>query len=332
MSNQPDPNDLNNQQNPKTNDEIFEDPNFWNLDSTPLTPDTNSTNPENTHHDQLTDPHAPQDPTQSEPNTKSKPITIEPIQRKSELNNNTFQKNVATEPQEEAATPKNVYKTSLAPIAATAPATTQTKTPTDISIQENEQTPPARTKDPKSIIEKIASIICYIAIIGVLSYLVHYASKQHNFDTSKQHDDNTPATGTHATIESIETWWTEPADDNTQFGVLLVPSATITLGPESKSGAVRCVFYSYEKGLQDNLRPKGDPFLLAFSNGKFTKTGTNKITISGTSGFKKLAHFQYYTQQDENRWTIQISEAGSSNTKKDKFTPLANAPIDPISK
>lgn len=189
-----------------------------------------------------------------------------------------------------------------------------------------------KIKFNKSPVEKMATLFCYLAIVGVFTYLIIYASKQHNFDTSKSYEANTPASGDYATIESVETWWSEPVGNNTKFGVVLVPSATITLGSDSKSGVIRSVFYSYEEGLNGQLRPKGDPLTHEFVDGRFLETDSNQITVHSTDGYRELAHFLFYRSQDEKRWTIEVKEASSSQTQPDGFKPLAIAPIEPVRK
>jgi len=182
--------------------------------------------------------------------------------------------------------------------------------------------------DPKSALEKIATLICYLLILGVFTYLIYYTSNQHDFNTVKSYESNVPSDGEYANIEKIETWWEEPSSNNTKFGIVLVPSATITLGPNSKSGVIRSVFYSDEEGLQGKFRPKGDPFTNEFKDGKFLETGTNQVTIYGTDGFKEMAHFMFYKSQDETRWTIDVKEAPSAQTDLTGFNSLALAPIE----
>ncbi len=189
-----------------------------------------------------------------------------------------------------------------------------------------------KAKDEKSPAEKIATLACYLAIVALFTYLIMYASNQHDFSTAMGYEANTPVDGDYASVEKIETWWSKPAGNNTKFGVILVPSATITLGENSKSGVTRSVFYSYEEGLIGELRPKGDPFTHEFKDGKFLESGTNQITIHGTDGYSELAHFMYYRSQDENRWTVDVKEAPSTQTDINSFKSLAQAPIEPIRK
>ncbi|MFT5905779.1 MAG: hypothetical protein ACI9E1_001381 [Cryomorphaceae bacterium] len=190
----------------------------------------------------------------------------------------------------------------------------------------------AQPKGRKTPVEKIATLACYLAIVGIFTYLIIYASKQHDFDITKGYETNTPVKGDYANIEKIETWWSKPVGNNTRFGVALVPSATIILNPDSKSGVLRSVFYSSEEGLLGKLRAKGDPFTNEFEDGKFRETGTNQITIHGTDGFKELAHYAFYKSQDEKRWTVETKEAPSSQTEINSFKSLANAPIEPTRK
>jgi hypothetical protein len=190
----------------------------------------------------------------------------------------------------------------------------------------------AKLRESRTSVEKIATLACYLAILGVFSYLIIYASEQHNFDTTKGYESNTPVKGDYANVEKIETWWSKPVGNNAKFGILFVPSATITLDSSSGSGVIRSVFYSYEEGLLGKLRPKGDPFTHEFVNGKFLESGNNQITIHGTDGFEKLSSFLFYRSQDENRWTVEVREAPSTQNEVNSFLPLANAPIDPIRK
>ncbi len=191
---------------------------------------------------------------------------------------------------------------------------------------------PKKINIPNTQAEKFATIFCYIALVGIFTFLIIYASEQHNFDTSKPYAGNTPVEGEFANVASIETWWSEPIGKKARLGVILVPSATITLDSDSKSGVLRSVFYSDEEGLLGQLRPKGDPFTHEFLDGKFLESGTNQITIQGTDGFEKLAHYEYYRSQDDTRWTIEVKEAATIQTSIDGFKSLANAPIEPIRK
>lgn len=181
-----------------------------------------------------------------------------------------------------------------------------------------------------SPLEKYAAFFCYLALVGILTYLIIYASQQHNFDSSKPYATNTPVEGNYASIESIVTSWSDSIENKTRLGVILVPSATITLDSNSKSGVIRSVFYSYEEGLLGELKPKGDSLTHEFVDGKFNETGTNQITLHCTDGFEKLAHYAFYRDQDEKRWTIEVKEAPSIETNIESFKPLAHAPIEPI--
>lgn len=215
---------------------------------------------------------------------------------------------------------------------ATAKISAEREMKESLSFSNDEETKKQKEPYQKSSLENIAIRFCYISIVAVFTYLIIYASKQHNFDPSKPYASNTPAKGEYASVESIETWWSEPAGKNAKLGVLLVPSATITLSSDSKSGVIRSVFFSYEESLLGQLKPKGDPLTHEFIDGKFLESGTNQITIYCTDGYEDLAHYAFYRSQDEKRWTIEVREAPSIQTSVDGFKPLANAPIEPIQK
>ena len=201
----------------------------------------------------------------------------------------------------------------------------------DTDINEEAPSPPVPIKEntPRSSIETLASIFCYIVILGIFAYLINYASHQHNFDSESSYESNIPINGQYANIEKIETFWSKPEG---KYRLALVPAATITLSNKSGSGIIRSAFFGSEKNAQGNPKPKGDAFSYEFRQGKFNSSGTNQITIHGTDGFKELAHFIYYRSQTEKRWTIELKEAPSILTNDNSFQPLGNVPIEPLRK
>ncbi len=188
-------------------------------------------------------------------------------------------------------------------------------------------------KSDKSAIEKVTSIICYLTIIALFGYLAYYASKQHNFNTAKGYETNVPVSGEYASIQSIETWWKKPTGNQAQYGVTLIPVAKITLSDSSTSGKIRGIFFtSANPIISKEASRSGDSANLEFKNGKFTKSGSNEITIYGTDGFRESAHFIHYRSQIDERWTIQLSESAPNQHSNDQFKYLAKAPIEPLSK
>jgi len=187
-------------------------------------------------------------------------------------------------------------------------------------------------KSRRSPIELISSLICYLAIIALFTYLVKYVSQQHDFNTEPSYATNVPVSGEFASIASVETWWEKPAPNKAKYGVVLVPVAKITLGDDAKSGRIRSLFFNpANEHLNREAERKGDAITTEFSNGKFLETGTNEITIYATDGYEELAHFNFYRGQTENRWTIEIRETGEDQTSTE-FKYLAKAPIEPTSK
>lgn len=188
-------------------------------------------------------------------------------------------------------------------------------------------------KNKRSALEVICSVLCYSVIIALFCYLGYYASKQHNFNTAKAYETNVPVTGEYASIASIETWWEKPTGNSAKYGVILVPKAKITLNEDSVSGEIRAVFYtSANATINKKATRSGDSANLEFRNGKFTKSGTNEITISGTDGFIENAHILHYGSQIEERWTIELRESAPNQTSTEHFKYLAKAPIEPLSK
>lgn len=179
-------------------------------------------------------------------------------------------------------------------------------------------------------LELIATFICLAFLIVAGTYFYQYYNEKFEILTDDKWAANIPIEGKYAEIAEVETWWAKPVTQ-AKLGVDFVPCIKITLGENTKSGALRVIFYSFEEGLQGNKRAKGDPFPLEFSNGKFSN-GKNTITIQGTDGFESMAEFASYRNQEEDRWTVNIIEGASIDLQSHEYDELAHAPIDPIFK
>lgn len=309
-----------NEDSNKIKDDLSDDPNFWNIESDPAEIDTSSKELKELDElltqdksDQSLRPMSEQEPNIELPSEED---ILNSLNQQGDTNELGSLSDIASKDVEE--------------LLATAEA--DAKADKSLSGSPKPQRTSQQEKDIKSPIEKMATLVCYLAIIGVFAYLVMYASRQHDFDTAKSYETNTPVQGQYASIGKIETWWSKPMGSNTKFGIVIVPSATITLDPDSTSGVIRSVFYSSEEGLLGQLKPKGDPFTHEFSNGTFLESGTNQITIYGTDGFDNLAHYNFYRSQDETRWTVEVREAPPTSSNTDSFKPLATAPVEPIRK
>ncbi len=325
MSNKSNSNQQETNENSKKNiDELSNDPDFWNIDTDPNEIDASS--------DELVEIErilAEKKLAQPTPQISEHEIILEAPDEKDILSSLELHRGNQKSEELPDLSDKNVDE-----LLATATAEMKAEQDGTESIKGSRKPKfaPRNAKEPRTPAEKIATVACYLAIVGVFTYLIIYASKQHDFDNTKGYETNTPAKGDYANVEQIETWWSKPDGNNTKFGVVLVPSATITLDSNSKSGVIRSVFYSSEEGLLGKLRAKGDPFTHEFTDGKFIESGTNQVTIYGTDGYEELAHFAFYKSQDEKRWTLEVKEAPSIKTDVNSFKSLANAPIEPIRK
>jgi len=186
------------------------------------------------------------------------------------------------------------------------------------------------SKKKRSPLELATTIACFLFLIGLGVFFYQYYNEKFDVLTDDKWASNIPVEGKYAEIEAVETWWSEPVTQ-AKLGVVLVPCIKITLGENTKSGALRLIFFSSEKGLSGNLRAKGDPFPLEFSNGKFSN-GKKSITLQGTDGFESMAEYSAYRIQDKERWTVTINEGASIELTADDYTDLGHAPIEPIFK
>ena len=235
-------------------------------------------------------------------------------------------------------TEKSIVSTTF--VATTSKTTPQAKSEQEKEVKEQNDkisnspaTEETKNKSRITPIEIISSIICYIGIIALFAYLVDYASKQHNFDTDPPFTTDIPASGEFASIASVETWWEKPEIGKAQYGTILVPVAKITLAEDSKSGAIRSIFFNPQNEyLNREATRKGDAISSEFRNGKFLESGTNELTVYATDGYEEEAHFNFYCSQNEERWTIEIRESKENKATTNEFKYLAKAPIEPIRK
>lgn len=189
----------------------------------------------------------------------------------------------------------------------------------------------------RNLTEKICTALCALFLIGLGVFYFNYVADHIDIKTEDEWVTNIPVEGEFANITSISTWWAEPVD-KVKLGIKLVPTATITLGENSKSGVLRVIFFSSEEGLNGNRRAKGDPVPLVIKDGKF-HNGKNSITIQCTDGFSSIAEFNAYRHQNlrpeeahepEKRWNVTIKEASSIHTSTSDYKELGHAPIEPL--
>ncbi len=184
-----------------------------------------------------------------------------------------------------------------------------------------------QSKPKRTPVEKIATVVCVLFLLGLGFYLYSYSVKRLDIKTEEEWVSNIPTAGEFISIEEVSTGWSRP-ESGAKLGVILVPTATITLSDDIKSGAIRVIFYSYEEGLNGKKRAKGDPFPLEVIDGKFAN-GRNTITLAGTDGFTDIADFYSYRSQFEKRWTVVIKEAQSMSVPAGSFNDVGHAPIIP---
>lgn len=200
----------------------------------------------------------------------------------------------------------------------------------EILAVENQKNIKSNSTKKRTPLELAASTICILFLIGLGIYFYNYYNNHFDILTDDKWTSNIPVEGKYAEIEAVDTWWSEPVTQ-AKLGVDLVPCIKITLGEGAKSGALRVIFYSFEEGLNGNLRAKGDPFPLEFSNGKFAN-GKNSVIIQGTDGFESMAEFYEYRNQMEDRWTVSIKEGSTIDIRSADFENLGHAPIEPTYK
>lgn len=205
-----------------------------------------------------------------------------------------------------------------------------TLTENEVSDTESSAAPQPTNKEkvPTSAFEKLSLVIVAIILVALAAGFLNYINNHCDVQTEDSYATNIPVEGQFASIESITTAWMKKTDD--QKAELLLPSATITLdSSNSQSGALRVLFFSLEKNADGSYKAAGDSATLSFTNGKFSN-GSSTITVKGTAGIESMAELLGYRDQDEERWTIEIREAGSSSAAANDFIKLGHAPIDPL--
>ena len=177
---------------------------------------------------------------------------------------------------------------------------------------------PALTRIEKAALSFIAITLLGFAIWGGFSL------KQKNFHTGTANSPDLPVSGQYATITGFTSHW-EKVNDATgvKFGVVVVPTASITLGKNSSSGALRVYFRN-----ADNEH-MGDPVTMDFRDGKFA-SGAATIHIKASDGYSNMMQFHSYQLEHHEPWTIEVLEAETRNTTSSGFRSLIRTPLSPF--
>lgn len=183
-------------------------------------------------------------------------------------------------------------------------------------------TAPALKKNPLSGLEKTALSFIAILLLG-LAIWGYIFLLQKNTAASDEATLSLPAKGEYAVISKFSTIWITPKNSSgVKLGVTVVPSATITLGEGSSSGALRVYFWNAQK------TSIGDPITISFSDGKFSN-GSETIEVSASDGFHMEGDFHAYQMDPNLAWKAQILEAASNTARGSDFKELFTTKVEP---
>ncbi len=196
----------------------------------------------------------------------------------------------------------------------------------------NEDSTKKTTLSRISTIEKIflALIILLFLGLGVSSYIWLYKKNI----TTDHYAVDLPIEGQFVHINHFSTYWKSPEkNDEHKIGAIILPSATITLSPNTpKTAALRIFFHNQDDQII------GDPITLPIENGVFKKQNNPniKITKQGltaeitcSDGFHEEGDYNAYVLDKDIYWNIYLLEAPLTQTSGKDFKQLIKTRIIP---
>ena len=176
-----------------------------------------------------------------------------------------------------------------------------------------------------SIVEKASLLILIACLAGAAIWGISSYHKEAPQGELITFDEDFPVKGTKITAAEVETWWREPirSGENADRGVVidanLIPCARIKL-QDSGSATLQITFRNGKRDLV------GDPITLEVEGGKFSRTGSDEITINSTSGFASTSDLNAYTNGDIDPWSVVIEESGDSSDGDEAFLRVRIVP------
>lgn len=180
-----------------------------------------------------------------------------------------------------------------------------------------------------SLVERIsiALLAAILLVAGIWASSAVAARVPENADSSRL---KFPLKGKSVVLATFDSYWRSPiregenSDDGVSKSIELIPSAVITLDPNSKAKSLRFLFRD-ETGTY-----VGDSTTVQTSGGKFlpnddttTRINGNQATISATTGFINRGEIISYLSDDNFQWNFVVFESSDG----EKFTELASIPI-----
>lgn len=168
-----------------------------------------------------------------------------------------------------------------------------------------------------SKIEKIAiSALCAAFALGATLAVIHFYSRVPTRPLVAEEVDF-PVSGKIVEITAASTYWREPVmtgenADVVRRGTQLIPVLKLSLN--SKSGAIR-VFFRNEDGIVI-----GDGITR-------TLKGNAEVTFAATAGFEDVGMHTAYRTGDSKRWVVQVFEAPSATSPREKFSKVLETEI-----
>ena len=187
---------------------------------------------------------------------------------------------------------------------------------------EQDEPSEARTKLSLNSTEKITLAAMAALFLG-LAVWGYVWLRGKNEDANTKAALELPVTGKHATITEFGTFW-KPAGKapGIKLGAVVVPAASITLGKESESGALR-IFFRNAAG-----ESIGDTITIRFTSGKF-ENGKESIEVSASDGFHLKGDFHAYQMDESLAWKVHVLEADSDSGAGSSYQKLLETQVEP---
>jgi len=170
--------------------------------------------------------------------------------------------------------------------------------------------------------EKIA-LASFVAILVILvSLFINTFFKSTDITNQYAWVNTLPADGEIFQIKAVESYWQSATYDDVKLGVQFVPVLKLTLASQTSHGSIRIGFKNYDGKFV------GDPKIEAITEGKFDNGSTEKL-IHCTDGLLDEATLRGYLAQNEQRWSVQLTESNSSNSSLIKENTIGEVSISP---
>ena len=205
--------------------------------------------------------------------------------------------------------------------------------PSEASASDTEF-PPAPVRPPSSRAGLLAAVALPVALLGVFFGLL-YSNRPEAAGSASRSAPSLPLKGQIATFSAIESGWRtrQPGDQVSTVDVTLptpsrkqpalMPMVRITTEPGATSGFLRFIFIDAEGKISGDVRVvKVNAGTIEPLSSGAKVSGPGTAIIFGSLGFMDRPGFVAYATGASPRWSVEVSESTSYNSKEEGWKKL----------